>query len=659
MKQPLTKYKKALEDFRNHQERDYHKYAVQKASEFVKLMESEDKTTVAVLLDKSKQAVIDANKHRLRPIIKTVIFCARNNLALRGHRDDGLINHEFQREELLAGNQGIFRSLLGFRLDSGDVDLKYHLENAGETCTMISKTIQNEIIESIGEVVRKDILDDVKNSKFYSILCDETTDISTKEQMSMCLRYVDLKTSSLKEDFVGFVEMQGTTGVEIKTAIVHTLNSLGLSLTNFMGQGFDGGSNMSGKFNGAKALLLTEQPLAFYTHCFSHQLNLSITKSCSVQSIRNMMGIVSSVSSFVKGSAKRMSSLENIIMNSPLEEPHKRKLKSLCPTRWVERHDSLIIFNELIRPVSELLEHMESDKDSETASKAVAFGAALRRSDFIVSLNTAVYCLAHTVKLSTFLQDPKQDLSTAKGYIMSILSKFKQMRSEVDIDFKKVFASSQATALQLGEEIILPRTCSRQTQRANVQLPGQDAEQYYKVAIHIPFLDHLISELNTRFSSVSEVSHLEGLIPSNFSNHTIEEVLEAANIYYEDISASSLELSAEIGLWREHWKSAIPKDLPKSCEIALSKCNRDFFPNVAILLQRFATLPVTTASTERSFSSLRRIKTYLRSTMTEDRLNGIALAHIHKKRKIDVDKVLHHFSQTKPRRMCLSNWAIE
>lgn len=80
-----------------------------------------------------------------------------------------------------------------------------------------------------------------------TLSCDETTDISTKEQMSMCLRYIDIRTSSLKEDFVGFVEMQGTTEVEIKTAIVNTLNSLGLSLRNLRGQGFDGGSNMSGR----------------------------------------------------------------------------------------------------------------------------------------------------------------------------------------------------------------------------------------------------------------------------------------------------------------------------------------------------------------------------------------------------------------------------
>ena len=131
-------------------------------------------------------------------------------------------------------------------------------------------------------------------------------------------------------------------------------------------------------------------------------------------------------------------------------------------------------------------------------------------------------------------------------------------------------------------------------------------------------MNHLISELNTRYSHVSEFSHLDELIPSDFPNHTVEEVLEAASIYYEDSFALLLELSAEIGLWQQYWKSAIPKNFPQS------------------------------------FYSIRIIKTYLRSSMIKDRLNGIALARINKEGEIDVDKILHHFSLSKPRRMCYS-----
>lgn len=57
---------------------------------------------------------------------------------------------------------------------------------------MISPHIQNEVMEPIGNVIEKKIVEKIKYSKFYSILCDETTDISTEEQMTVCIRYIDL-----------------------------------------------------------------------------------------------------------------------------------------------------------------------------------------------------------------------------------------------------------------------------------------------------------------------------------------------------------------------------------------------------------------------------------------------------------------------------------
>ena len=102
------------------------------------------------------------------------------------------------------------------------------------------------------------------------------------------------------------------------------------------------------------------------------------------------------------------------------------------------------------------------------------------------------------------------------------------MRSEVGIDFKKVYASSQAThcTLQLGEEIILLESCSRQTQKAKCPVTRSRCRTALQGGNTHSILDHLVSELNTKFSSISEISHLEGLIPSDFSNHTVEESVE-------------------------------------------------------------------------------------------------------------------------------------
>lgn len=99
--------------------------------------------------------------------------------------------------------------------------------------------------------------------------------------------------------------------------------------------------------------------------------------------------------------------MEKIISSANIEEFKKNKLKSLFPTRWVERHDSLIVFKELIYYIFELLEELESHRDEEVASKVVAFGTALKRNYFIICLCT--YSLSLTLKLRNFLHNTTQD----------------------------------------------------------------------------------------------------------------------------------------------------------------------------------------------------------------------------------------------------------
>jgi len=59
-------------------------------------------------------------------------------------------------------------------MESGDRDLKSHFDISAKNCTMISSIIQNEIFESMGSVIKQKIVDRVKLSKYFSILCDET-----------------------------------------------------------------------------------------------------------------------------------------------------------------------------------------------------------------------------------------------------------------------------------------------------------------------------------------------------------------------------------------------------------------------------------------------------------------------------------------------------
>jgi len=102
----------------------------------------------------------------------------------------------------------------------------------------------------------------VKEAKFFTLIADETTEIATKEQLSICLRYYDEKSFKINEDFIKFIDIVDLTGEGLSKTLVKELQNLDLDIANCRGQAYDGGSNMSGKYQGVQARILQIQPLA-------------------------------------------------------------------------------------------------------------------------------------------------------------------------------------------------------------------------------------------------------------------------------------------------------------------------------------------------------------------------------------------------------------
>ena len=86
--------------------------------------------------------------------------------------------------------------------------------------------------------------------------------------------------------------------------------------------------------------------------------------------------------------------------------------------------------------------------------------------------------------------------------------------------------------------------------------------------------------------------------------------------------------------------SAIPEIFTEALKI----CHKSTMPVVYPLLQIRATLPVTVSNAERSFSSMKLLKNYLRSNMKEDRLSSLVLVYFHKEVKIYVHDVIDSFA---------------
>ncbi|KAF2890866.1 hypothetical protein ILUMI_15307 [Ignelater luminosus] len=317
---------------------------VLKSTHFKSSYENPEKA-VSILIKTEKLKMIKSNRERLIPIVKTIILCGRENIPSRGHRDVDTVSDEI--------GPGRFRALLKFRIDSGNSSLQKHLEIAPKNATYLSKTTQNQPIDCCCFVIMKKVLDKVKEAKYYAVLGDKTTDASGTEQ----LRYLDIQKITIHKEFICFLSATDLAGAALSDQIVQELNRVGLQVENVRGQGYDEGANMSGKFSGVQSRVKQLQPLATYMHCAAHKLNLSIVKACSLPSVRNMMGVVISVTNFVPESPKRL----ELIKRASLEkhpEAKRVKLQSPSDTRWLERHDALLQFKQLFDYIVQFLEEM-------------------------------------------------------------------------------------------------------------------------------------------------------------------------------------------------------------------------------------------------------------------------------------------------------------
>ncbi len=103
----------------------------------------------------------------------------------------------------------------------------------------------------MSSLVLQRITRDVKSSGHFSVIVDETSDISRAEQVSLCLRYV--VEGEMRETFAGFFATESTKGEVLYELVKKSVTNFNLLLSDIVGECFDGAANMSGCNKGVAA----------------------------------------------------------------------------------------------------------------------------------------------------------------------------------------------------------------------------------------------------------------------------------------------------------------------------------------------------------------------------------------------------------------------
>jgi len=162
-------------------------------------------TSILSQLDNAHKDMVRKNRDYLKVIIESLLYLAQQNLSVRGHQET--------RTNLVESsdiNRGNFLELLHLRCK--DIPwiadkLRDHRESHAQ---WLSLEIQNEILMIASDLVLQEIAKTVQEVGKYSIIVDETSDISNKEQVSVCLRYVH--NGETYETFIGFYETKSAEG---------------------------------------------------------------------------------------------------------------------------------------------------------------------------------------------------------------------------------------------------------------------------------------------------------------------------------------------------------------------------------------------------------------------------------------------------------------
>ena len=331
-----------------------------------------------------------------------------------------------------------------------------------------------------------------------------------------------------------------------------------------------------------------------------------------------------------------------------IPDTRRSQLISMCDTRWVERHESIARFVEMYVAVVHALDELQNWPRNETSQKAHQLLSVITRGSFVLALVVAQTFFSHTLPLCSTLQKVDCDLAECCNYVKCVLQVFSDMRQDSRSSFEVLFKTAQEMIAAVnGEEIAVPRKVARHTCRDNTH--AGDATEHYRLSLFLPFLDFLVSELETRFKTHADIlSSLQLILPKRCTDVKPEQ-FEHCIQFYDSILPSPSSVKSELVTWQKKWQMVSNEQRPHSAIDSFVACNGDFFPNVKALLCILTTLPVSTATAERSFSTLKRIKTYLRNSMGDSRLSGLALLSIHREIEVNPAEVLDRFAKA-PRR---------
>lgn len=605
-------------------------------------------------IDEALVLQLNEEKSYWRNVLKRVVAVVKR-LASRGLA--------FRGKNEVIGDQHNGNYLMTLEIIAEfDPFLAQHIERYGNkgsgTSSYLSKNTCDVFINLMAEKVMKQIVDELKAAKYFSLIVDSTPDIAHVDQLTIVVRYV-LETGEPCERFLKFLPSVGHKSEDMYSAIISELESLSINIEDCRGQAYDNASNMSGAYNGLQAKIKEVAPLADYIPCAAHSLNLVVSSTAeSCTAACHFFILLQEVYVFFANSTNRWEKLQ--------AEMGKRKktLKRVNITRWSARDDACRSLRDSWHEVLRTLKAIEQDPTEKPIAVCEASGILRKlhkvETAFMVVFWSAI--LEKINKTSAHIQSSTVDLVTVEGYYGSLHHFFDALRNDFQL------FELEARNLSVTKEYEVERSDKRVHKRKKFYDESSEEEEdcfssasdSFRIDIFYVIIDRVLLELKKRKDAYSgfcrkfaflakineyeenelrdQARYLMKMYPNDLEDEFCEECLHfktfisSANIKKPELKSKSKTL-----------------DLETFSTFIRKNGLQNVFPNLDIALRMALCTPATNCSGERSFSCLKNVKNYHRSTLSQEKLNSLALLCIESPlvQSMTYDDIIDDFASVK------------
>ena len=335
-------------------------------------------------------------------------------------------------------------------------------------------------------------------------------------------------------------------------------------------------------------------------------------------------------------------------------------MKSLCNTRWESRIKSVKAIRFQTSQIRlGLLQLYKSCDDAKSKSEAESLASSLESFEFLLSLVVWYEILFAINMVSKKFQSKSMCIDTTTKELEDVMLFFEKYRNE---GFESNMKIAKSLAFDMNIELIpLTKRCvfrKKQFDENNHDEEIQSAEESFRVNYFLVVVDMTIAYLKDRFEQLNIFENIFGFLFDSKKLKSLgdNELRESFTKFKTTFSHNNLsDVGAnDIFFEMKVLQMTLPNVLISPLEILELVKVADCYPNVSIAYRILLTMSVTVASAERSFSKLKLLKSYLRSSMSQERFNDLAILCIEKNmlENIDVDTIINDFASRNARRQC-------